>query len=120
MKTLLEMFPRASQSFLKANETPNHSEIPDSEPQHHQTPALDGAIQREKQGVGRIRVSFTGYRVRPIDPDGFAGSTKDLLDGIRRAGLIPYDSWRDITLETQQEKVKTYAEERTEIEIEIP
>ena len=70
--------------------------------------------------MGRVRVSFTGYRVRPLDPDGFAGSTKDLLDGIRRAGLIPDDSWRHITLETQQEKVKTYAEECMVIEIEIP
>ena len=81
---------------------------------------MERAVQREKPGMERIRVSFTGYRVRPIDPDGFAGSTKDLLDGIRRADLIPDDSWRHIKLETQQEKVKTYAEERTEVEIEIP
>jgi hypothetical protein len=118
MKTLLEMFPRASQSFLKVNETPNRSEIPDSKPEHHKTPALGSAVQGKEKGVQRVTVRFTGYRVRPLDPDNFAGGTKDLLDGLRHAGLIPGDEpWR-IIFETAQEKVKTYAEERTVIEIE--
>ena len=120
MKTLLEMFPRASQSFLKANETHNRSEIPDSEPQHHQTAALDGADAGEKKGVQRITVRFIGYRTRPLDPDNFAGGCKDLLDGLRHAGLIPGDEPWSIIFETAQEKVKTYAEECTKIEIEIP
>ena len=141
------LFPNASKSFLDANqpispakanktrstattdairailnhdETPNRSEIPDSEPQHHQTPALDGTNAGKTEGVHRTVVRFTGYRVRPLDPDNFAGSVKDLLDGLRHAGVISGDEpWR-IILETEQEKVKTYAEERTRIEIEIP
>jgi hypothetical protein len=41
-----------------------------------------------------------------------------LLDGCRHAGLIPGDEpWR-IIYETAQEKVKSYAQERTLIEIE--
>ena len=147
MKSLRELLPRASKSFLdanrplspakanktpskasqtlrngilKANETPNCSEISDSEPQHHQTPALDSANAGETEGVPRIIVRFTGFRARPIDPDNFAGSCKDLLDGLRHAGLIPGDEpWR-IIFETAQEKVKSYSEERTVIELEYP
>lgn len=110
-----EMFPHASKSTLKAN-----GQIPDPQPKCNQAPALGRAVQGEKQSVGRIRVSFTGYRVRPLDPDGFAGSTKDLLDGLRRAGLIPDDSWRHIKLETEQEQVAHFNEERTEITITWP
>ena len=119
MKSLLEMFPRASESFLKANETPNCSEISDSKPQRDQTSALDSADAGKTQGVVRTRIRFIGYRVRPLDPDNFAGGCKDLLDGLRHAQLIPGDEpWR-IIFETAQEKVKTYAEEYTLIEIEI-
>jgi len=120
VKSLLEMFPRASASFLKANETPNRSEIPDSESQHHQTPALDSADAGKTLGLGRTRIRFTGYRVRPLDPDNFAGSVKDLLDGLRHASIIEGDEPWKIILETAQEKVSTYAEERTVIEIETP
>ena len=120
MKSLLEMFPRASQSFLKANETHNRSEIPNSEPECHQTPALDSANAGKEKGFPRIIVRFIGYRVRPLDPDNFAGGCKDLLDALRHSKLIPGDEpWR-IIFETAQEKVKTYAEECTKIEIEIP
>ena len=62
-------------------------------------------------------VSFTGYRVRPLDADNFAGGCKDLLDGLRHAGLIPGDAWREIRLETSQVKVTAYREEFTDIEI---
>jgi hypothetical protein len=120
MKSLLELFPRASQSFIEANETPNRSEIPDSEPQRHQATALGGTVEGKEKGVERTIVRFIGYRVRPLDPDNFAGGCKDLLDGLRHAGLLHGDEpWR-IIFETAQEKVKSYAEERTVIEIEIP
>ena len=147
MKILASIFPNASKSFFganpqsilerpsqndvqvnvgagkgksKDNETPNRSEIPDSEPQYHQTPALDSADAGEEKSLHRTVVRFIGYRVRPLDPDNFAGGCKDLLDGLRHAGIIQGDEpWR-IIFETTQEKVKTYAEERTVIEIETP
>ena len=85
--------------------------------QHHQTPALDPAVPREAQGAGRARVRFTGYRVRPLDPDNFAGSVKDLLDGLRHAGIISGDEpWR-IILETEQVRIKNFRNEHTAIEI---
>lgn len=91
--------------------------LPNTVAQRDQTPALDGAVPGEAQGVGRTRIRFTGYRVRPLDPDNFAGSIKDLLDGLRHAGLIPGDEpWR-IILETEQVRVGGFAAECTEIEI---
>ena len=102
------------------NENYTGSKVQDAESEHHQAPALGGAVQGKEKSVPRIIVRFTGYRVRPLDPDNFAGGCKDLLDALRNSGLIHGDEpWR-IIFETAQEKVKTYAEERTVIELEYP
>jgi hypothetical protein len=91
--------------------------LPDAQPQCDQAPALVAAVSREDQSVHRTRIRFVGYRTRPLDPDNFAGSVKDLLDGLRHAQLIPGDeAWR-IILETEQVKVGHVKDERTEIEI---
>ena len=132
MKSLLEMFPLMSGDCLAKNsvqpiverrkgkhEANHQRKIQDSEPQRHQAPALGKAVPREATGLRRTLVRFTGYRVRPLDPDNFAGSCKDLLDGIVHAGLVFDDTPWLIILRTEQEKVKTYAEERTVIEIEL-
>lgn len=87
-------------------------------PERDQAPALGGPTQGTGPGLRCAIVSFTGYRVRPLDPDNFAGSVKDLLDGLRHAGLIPGDeNWR-IALVTQQVKVAHFSQEQTLIEIE--
>ncbi len=100
------------------NEAGNIGQIPHAQSQYHEAPALDCADAREASGLRRTRIRFTGYRVRPLDPDNFAGSVKDLLDGCRHAGFISGDEpWR-IVLETTQKKVRTFAEEKTLIEIE--
>lgn len=91
--------------------------LSDPKPQCHEAPALDRPTAREKESFPRVTVRFIGYRVQTLDPDNFAGSCKDLLDGLRHAGLIPGDeSWR-IRLETEQERVGHYVDERTVIEI---
>jgi len=74
----------------------------------------------KEKGVQRVIVRFIGFRVRPLDPDNFAGGCKDLLDGLRHSGLIPGDEPWKIDFQTRQEKVKTYAEEKTVIEIQYP
>lgn len=74
----------------------------------------------EAKSVGRVRVCFRGYRVRPLDPDNFAGSVKDCLDYLRHAGLIPEDDWWSIRLETEQVKVAHFKDEKTVIEIYDP
>lgn len=115
---MIELFPRCSKSFLSANETPNLRQIPNSDPKPNKRRALGTSLQGKTQSVPRIIIRFTGYRVRPLDPDNFAGSVKDLLDALRYAHLVDGDEpWR-IKLETEQEKVKSYAEERIMIEIE--
>jgi hypothetical protein len=87
-------------------------------PEHHKAPALGGSVQGKEGGLPRTTVRFIGYRVRPLDPDNFAGSCKDLLDGLRHAGLISGDeAWR-IRFQTEQVRVGTFAEEVTVIEIE--
>lgn len=109
---LLAIFPNATESVIAAN-----SEVSNAKPERDQAPALGGAVQGKEESIPRVTVRFTGYRVRPLDPDNFAGSVKDLLDGLRHAAVIPGDEpWR-IKLETEQVRVAHYAQEKTEIEV---
>ncbi len=100
------------------HETHPHRPLPHPKPQRHQTPTLERSNEGEKERLPSVTVRFRGYRVRPLDPDNFAGSVKDLLDGLRHAGLIPGDEPWNIRLETEQVKVDHFAEEKTVIEIE--
>lgn len=104
---------------LFKHETNPLVEVPNAKPQRHKTTALERANAREAASVRRIRVRFTGYRVRPLDPDNFAGSVKDLLDGLRHAALIPGDEPWSIALETEQVCVRSYSQERTVIQISL-
>lgn len=99
------------------NDHTTRRKLPDPKPQHHPKAALAWVAAGEEKSVPCTHVRFTGYRVRPLDPDSFAGSVKDLLDGIRRAGLIHDDSFWDIKLFTEQVKVKSRNQERTVVEI---
>lgn len=114
---LRTLFPRASKAFLKANEADPDPPLPHTQPQQNQTPALDPATPREKKSMVRSRIRFTGYRVRPLDPDNYAASVKDLLDGLKHAHLIPDDAPQFIILETTQVQVQHYGQERTVIDI---
>lgn len=99
---------------------PSRDTLPHSKPECDQAPTLGRSTQRKTHSVQRFIVRFTGYRVRPLDPDNFAGSVKDLLDGLRHAGLIPEDNPWTIKLETEQVKVSSFVNERTEVEIISP
>lgn len=99
------------------HENPSPGPVPHPKPQRHPASALVRATPRKTGGVPRVTVRFIGRRVRPLDPDNFAGSCKDLLDGLRHAGLISGDEpWR-IRLETEQVRVRSFAEEMTVVEI---
>ena len=88
--------------------------------QPDEAPTLEPAVSREAKGVSRATVRFTGYRVKPLDPDNFAGSCKDLLDGLRHANLISGDeAWR-IRFETEQVKVAHFVDEKTVVEVIYP
>ncbi len=115
---------KALQSILGAGKT-NHEDtinpqLQGSKLKRHKTPALDGANARKAESPKRTTVRFIGYRVRPLDPDNFAGGTKDGLDCLRHAGLIRDDAPEFIKLETEQIKVAHRSEEKTIIELEYP
>jgi len=143
MKSLASLFPNASQDCHAANpqlspatanktisraigggqeayyEVDHQCEIQCSKSKRDQTAALGGSVQGKEKGVQRVVVRFTGFRTRPLDPDNFSGGCKDLLDGLRHAGLISGDEpWR-IDFQTAQEKVAHRYEERTVIEINL-
>lgn len=112
--------PEQYQEYLVRRDTHAASKVPHAKPEPDKAAALVCPVQGKATGIHRITVRFTGYRVRPLDPDNFAGSVKDLLDGLRHAGIIHGDEWWRIRLETEQVKVSHYKEEETVIEIVLP
>lgn len=107
----------AKTEIVSLNENTPGGPLPHPEPQRDQAPALGGPAKGEARSVQRALVRFIGFRVRPLDPDNFAGSVKDLLDGLRHAALLSGDEpWR-IILETEQVKVAHFKDERTVIDI---
>ena len=123
-KELLLAFPNASRSFIQANATKTNSPIQNTITKQNHAPALGSPIQGKKvslgRATGRIEVRFTLFRVRCLDPDNAAASTKNLLDGLRHAGLLPEDNPWTIKLQVEQEKIKGFDNEKTEIEINYP
>jgi hypothetical protein len=113
--TLRQMLARNPQ--LSINENQAQGKVQDAKHEHDKTPTLVRRTKRADIGTPGITVRFTGYRVRPCDPDRYAGGIEYLLDGLRHSGLIPDDNPWEIKLETSQVKVRTYREEWTEIEI---
>lgn len=80
-----------------------------------------GASKREERnaegGDDRHQVRIISKRVRICDPDNLVGGVKYLVDSLRGAEIIPEDDPQAITLEVSQEKVKTYKEEETWVEV---
>jgi hypothetical protein len=100
---------------LSSSENPSRRPLLPAKLKQKLARALDRELPGTKESVERVSVRFVGYRLQPLDPDNFAGSLKNLIDGLRHAKLIPGDEpWR-ITLETEQVKVTRRREERTEI-----
>ena len=119
--TASDLPPRyQAQLAAKLYEAKNRRPLPHAKPECNASEPLERAAARKEKGVGRVGLRFVGYRVRLLDPDGFAGSTKHFIDGLRAAGIIRDDTTEHITLETSQVRVATFAEERTEIEIDLP
>jgi hypothetical protein len=114
------MFPKGSAAFFKANETETRPQLQYADPKQNKKAALDRAIPGKEKSQGRVTVRYRLCRVRPLDPDNAQGSTKDCTDELCRCGLLPGDDPTKIILIVEQEKVKHYSDERTEIEIEYP
>jgi hypothetical protein len=105
---------------ITTDDNPSCRQVRNPEPERDPATTLEPVAERETQSVRRIGVRFTGFRVRLLDSDNYAGSVKDLLDGLQYSGLIPGDDPQRITLVTDQVRVKTRKEERTEIVITYP
>ena len=123
MKRLrVDRYPAAVQAQIAAqlyrNEDHPDRQLPHAVAERHEAPALGATIRGEAAGLCRTRIRFVGYRVQPLDPDNFAGSVKDLLDGLRHAELLLDDNPEHITLETEQVRVAHRKDEKTVIEIE--
>lgn len=73
------------------------------------------AHQAQASHSGFLNVIVTSFRRRLLDEDNLA--EKYHVDALRYAGIISSDSPDKISIKARQEKVKTKAEERTEIEI---
>jgi len=88
------------------------------------TVALEQEIRQQNSKLDpplrSYRVKVTGLRVRPIDPDNFCAGCKGLVDGIVESRIIPRDDWETTTIECAQLRVKTWDDECTLIEIELP
>ena len=104
-------------AYLARRSAPG-TKLPAAEPERAQANALDQTVQGKTEGVRRPAVRFTLYRLRLLDRDNYAGSAKDLLDGLRHAALIPGDSEAEIDLQVEQVKVARRSEQKTVISIE--
>jgi hypothetical protein len=62
-------------------------------------------------------LSITRYSTKTLDVDNLAGGCKPLIDQIRYAHLISDDNPESVEITFSQVKVKTQAEQRTEVTI---
>ena len=97
--------------------SPNTKRLLNTIAKHAPKQTLDALRKREETCGNRTHIRITRYSCRPLDCDNFAGGCKPALDQLRYAKLIRDDSPEHIEVDFRQIKVKTKAEERTEIEI---
>lgn len=79
----------------------------------------EGKTRDEQRGLFRHRVRIHSRRVRICDPDNLVGGVKHLVDSLRYAQIIPEDDPQAITLQVSQEKVKSYNQEETWVEVSV-
>ena len=80
-------------------------------------PALDPPPERKETRPPRTALIITRYACRLLDADNYAGGCKPLIDQLRYAHLIEDDDPETIEILFRQTKVKTKAEEMTQVEI---
>jgi hypothetical protein len=62
-------------------------------------------------------LAITRFSTKTLDVDNLAGGSKPLIDQIRYAKLIPDDNPESVNITFSQVKVRTQAEQRTEVTI---
>jgi len=78
-----------------------------------------GEIGHKPSGFARHRVRIISRRVRLCDPDNLVGGVKYFLDSLRLAEIIPEDDPKNLKLEVAEEKVGSYKDEETWMEITV-
>lgn len=96
-----------------------HHKLSHPKPEPDKKDALEPTVQGKAESLRRAGVRFTLFRVRPLDPDNAAASCKDLLDGLVRAKILPDDAIWQIEFSVTQEKVCSYKQEKTVIELSL-
>ena len=76
-----------------------------------------GEAGDESSRILKHRVSIVSRRVNLLDPDNLVGGCKHLIDSLRVAGIIPEDTPQAIDLTVSQEKVSSYKDEETRVEV---
>ena len=107
---LSSLFPHASKGFLLANRQAPAPVV--------ERGAGDGPLAKKEVEAGhhgRFFVLVKSYRRRLLDEDNLC--EKYVVDCLRYAGILSVDSPDRTTIAVSQEKVKSKAEERTEIVI---
>ena len=93
------------------------SGIPHPKPQPNPRLPLVNPREGKDQSKNRVTLVITRSAVSLLDADNFAGGCKPLIDQLRYAKLIEDDDPETVEILFRQTKVKTKAEERTEVEI---
>ena len=91
--------------------------IHNPKPQPTARPTLDPPPERKETRPPRTALIITRYACRLLDADNYAGGCKPLIDQLRYAHLIEDDDPETIEILFRQTKVKTKAEEMTQVEI---
>jgi hypothetical protein len=95
-----------------------HHQATNPQPQPHHRHRLVDSPQAPAGRVGRVSIRIRSHRIRPLDPDN--AFPKHHIDALRHCGIIQDDTQDHITLEIMPDvKVRTKAEERTEMELEV-
>lgn len=133
---LKELFPHASNAFLKNNTTAALARPEDTEGAGHpEWPALDRtedscpesepiicgepeeSVSDQKGSPGRYTLRIESRRCRLLDPDNLVGGVKFFVDSLRYFRVIPDDTAKVLRLIVFQTKVRSKAEEKTVITV---
>ncbi len=122
LRLVRQKFPVSDAVARRSCPNENHprTKVCDAKLERNKAKPLVEAVSGKKESVDRVIVCITGYRVRPLDPDNFAGGTKDIIDGLRHAGLLDDDSPDKIILRTEQVKIRHRENQKTVVTIEYP
>lgn len=118
-ETIKRLFPNASKTFIKENETQADLYLEDlgQAPVVEPDPRPRSLAKGKAQGAdtARFLVSVKSFRRRLLDEDNLC--EKYHVDCLRYAGVIPDDTPDRTSIEVSQEKVSSKEHERIEITV---